>query len=140
MAIHRCKSFSLDLLKGRHDFENDTFRLALYSPAASFDSDTTAYTATNEIVATGYTAGGTALTLTTGYPKLEDQFGSVRFEDATWAISTPTTIGWALLYNATESNLAVCSIEINSVEIAGAVTVRFPISLPPIVQVRFPVT
>ena len=55
-----CTSFKKELLYGVHDFDNssgDTFKIALYTNSASFTAATTAYTTSNEVSGTGYTAG-----------------------------------------------------------------------------------
>jgi len=60
-----CTSFKVELLKGVHNFSaagGDTFKIALYTDAASFTAATTAYTASNEVVGAGYSAGGGTLT------------------------------------------------------------------------------
>ena len=54
-------SFKQELLQAKHDFTNssgDTYKLAMYTNSASFDASTTAYTTSNEISGTGYSAGG----------------------------------------------------------------------------------
>ena len=56
-----CTSFKQELLQAKHDFTNgsgDTFKLALYDNSASFNAATTAYTTSNEVSGTGYSAGG----------------------------------------------------------------------------------
>ena len=57
-----CTSFKVELMKGVHNFTTgtgNTFKLALYDNSASFTAATTAYTATNEVAASGsYSAGG----------------------------------------------------------------------------------
>ena len=56
-----CTSFKVELLKAEHDFDTATFKIALYSNAASLGADTTAYSTSNEITNTSgsaYTAGG----------------------------------------------------------------------------------
>ena len=48
-----------------HNFKNSggsTFNLALYTSSASLDQDTTAYTTSNEVSGTNYTAKGASLT------------------------------------------------------------------------------
>ena len=60
-----CTSFKQELLTATHNFTNstgNTFKLALYTNSASFTASTTAYTATNEVSGTGYSAGGGTLT------------------------------------------------------------------------------
>ena len=66
MAITQamCTSFKKELLEGVHNFKNSggsTFQLALYTSSASLDAATTAYTTSNEVSGTGYTAKGCLL-------------------------------------------------------------------------------
>jgi len=67
MAITQamCTSFKVELLAGDHDFDTDTFKIALYTSSATLDASTTAYSATNEVSGTGYSAGGNSLTVST---------------------------------------------------------------------------
>ena len=56
-----CTSFKKELLEAKHNFLNSggsTFNLALYTNSASFTAATTAYTSSNEVSGTGYTAKG----------------------------------------------------------------------------------
>jgi hypothetical protein len=56
-----CTSFKVEILKSVHNFTTgtgDTFKLALYDNSAAFTAATTAYTVTNEVSGTGYSAGG----------------------------------------------------------------------------------
>ena len=83
---YMCTSFKQEILVGTHNFTNSSgnqFRLALYTNSASFNAATTAYTATNEVSGTGYTAKGYALTNvtpttsgTTAYCDFGDTTGS----------------------------------------------------------------
>ena len=64
-----CTSAKLALLDGTMDFSSDTsqtFKIALYTSSATLNAETTAYITTNEVVGTGYTAGGVAITPTAG--------------------------------------------------------------------------
>ena len=68
MAIKQamCTSFKQALLDGEMDFSSDTsqtFKIALYTSSADLSASTTAYSTTNEISGTGYTAGGNTLTI-----------------------------------------------------------------------------
>lgn len=56
MAI--TKAFKQLLLES---IKTDTFKVALYTSSSTIDENTTVYTTTNEISATGYTAGGAVL-------------------------------------------------------------------------------
>jgi hypothetical protein len=102
-----CTSFKKELLFGVHDFDlanGDTFNIALYTNSASFDDSTTAYTATNEVSGTGYSAGGQALTnvdpTTSGTTAFTD------FADETWTTATITARG-ALIYNTTPNTTSI---------------------------------
>ena len=61
MAITTALSnaFKLELLKGNHDFDNDTFRVALIkeAPSGTFDATTVAYSelGSDQASGTGYT-------------------------------------------------------------------------------------
>lgn len=95
-----CTSFKVELLKGVHNFSasgGDTFKIALYTNAATLDASTTAYSATNEVSGTGYTAGGLALTNID--PTSSGTTAYLDFNDATWTSSTITARG-ALIYNS----------------------------------------
>jgi len=56
-----CNSFKQEILEGVHA-SADTYKIALYTDAATLGAATTAYSATNEVSGTGYTAGGETLT------------------------------------------------------------------------------
>ena len=91
-----------------HDFRptgGDTFKLALYTSSASIDANTTAYSATNEVSGTNYTAGGGSLTnlgVVTSNNTSSTGTGYTDFSDLTFANSTITARG-ALIYNSTPS-------------------------------------
>jgi len=110
MAISQvlCTSFKKELLEGTHDFVNDTFKIALYTSAATLNADTTAYTADNEVSGTGYVANHKALSAST--VASGDGVGFVNFSDATWASSSFTARG-ALIYNSSKSNKAVMVLD-----------------------------
>lgn len=93
-----------------HDLANDTLKMALYTSSASLDATTTAYSATNEVSGTGYTAGGAALTATAGYPQLDGSSAIMLFDDVTWSSATISGIAGALIYNTTNANKAVAVI------------------------------
>ena len=103
-------SFKAEILQGIHD-SADTYKIALYTSAATLGASTTAYSATNEVVGTGYTAGGTTLTgysvTTSGTTAILD------FADASWASATITARG-ALIYNSSKTNKAVYVLDFGS--------------------------
>jgi len=110
-----CTSFKKELLEGVHNFLNsggDTFKIALYTNSASFTAATTAYTTTNEVTGTNYTAGGN--TLTRVDPASSGTTAFTDFADTTWASSTITARG-AIIYNDTAAgNPAVVILDFGS--------------------------
>ncbi len=98
---YMCTSFKTELLTATHDFTNstgNTFKIALYDNNASFNASTTAYTASNEVSGTGYTATGETLTNVT--PTSSGTTAFTDFADVTWSSATITARG-ALIYNDT---------------------------------------
>jgi len=130
MAITQamCTSFKVQLLQGQHDFTNstgDAFKIALYTSSATLSAATTAYSATNEVSGTGYTAGGNTLTNVT--PTSSGTTAYVDFADTTWSSATITARG-ALIYNSSDSNKAVAVLDFGSdkTSTAGDFTIQFP--------------
>jgi hypothetical protein len=59
-------SFKVGILDGIFDFSSGTsqvFKIALYTSAATLGAGSVAYSVTNEVSGTGYTAGGNTLTI-----------------------------------------------------------------------------
>jgi hypothetical protein len=110
MAITQtvCTSFKKELLEGTHVFGSNTFKIALYTNAATLNADTTTYSTDNEVSGTNYTAGGVTLTAST--VASGDGVGFVNFSNATWASSSFTARG-ALIYNSSQSNKAVMVLD-----------------------------
>lgn len=103
-------SFKAELMLAVHDFRvgGDTFKLALYTSSASLDANTTAYTTTNEVVGTNYTAGGGTLVnlgVVTSNNNSSSGTGFTDFSDLTFANASITARG-ALIYNTTPSALS----------------------------------
>tara|TARA_R110001606_G_scaffold383825_2_gene546286 strand:+ start:1878 stop:2312 length:435 start_codon:yes stop_codon:yes gene_type:complete len=124
-----CTSFKKELMEAKHNFLNSggsTFRLALYTNSATFMAATTAYTSTNEVSGTNYTAKGNSLTrvdpTTSGTTALTD------FSDTTWSSATITARG-GLLYNDSVSGDPSCLVLDfggDKTSTAGDFTVQFP--------------
>lgn len=130
MAITQamCTSFKKELLEAVHNFKNsggDTFKIALYTSSATMSAATTAYSATNEISGTGYTAGGN--TLTRVDPSSSGTTGFTDFANTTWSSATITARG-ALIYNDTDSDKAVAVLDFGADKTAsgGDFTITFP--------------
>lgn len=120
--------FKLNLLKGLENFAAGTpytYKIALYTAFANLDSDTTAYTTTNEITGTGYTAGGEALTIISPDYNNPAKTAFVSFQPVTWSPASFTTRG-ALIYNST-TGAAVCVLNFGSDKVTTSTfTVQFP--------------
>ena len=98
---YMCTSFKTELMTGTHNFTastGNTFKLALYDNSASFTAATTAYTTSNEISGSGYSAGGGTLTNIT--PTSSSTTAFTDFDDLTFSTATITARG-ALIYNDT---------------------------------------
>jgi len=124
-----CTSFKKELMTATHDFTastGNTFKLALYTNSASFDASTTAYTATNEVSGTGYSAGGGTLTNIT--PTTSGTTAFADFSDLTFSTATITARG-ALIYNDTaagDPSVVVLDFGGDKTSTAGDFTIVFP--------------
>ena len=125
-----CTSFKVQLMQGVHNFTTgtgNTFKLALYDNSASFTAATTAYTATNEVTASGsYSAGGGALTNVT--PTSSGTTAFTDFADLSFTSATITAFG-ALIYNDTAAgDPAVCVLDFGGAKTStsGTFTIIFP--------------
>jgi len=110
-------------MNGTFDFSTDTFYMALYTNAASLDAATTAYTSSGEVVATGYTAGGLALTVAqTPTVGNSGNTAYISFNNAVW--TSALTARGALIYT---SGGAVCVLDFGSDKTSSTTfTVQFP--------------
>ncbi len=119
-----CNSYKQEILEGVHS-NADTYKLALFTSAATLGATTTAYSTTNEASGTGYTAGGATLTgLSTG---LASGTAYLTFSDPSWASSTITARG-CLIYNASKGNKAVAVFDFGAdvTSTNGTFTVDLP--------------
>jgi O-acetylhomoserine/O-acetylserine sulfhydrylase-like pyridoxal-dependent enzyme len=130
-------SFKVEILDGIHNFGTgvirasaaaDTFKIALYTASASLDATTTAYSTSNEVVGTGYVAGGNTLVISQ-VPTSTGTTAFLDFSDSSWTNSTITARG-ALIYNSTQSNKAVAVLDFGGDKVTSAqtFTVIFPSS------------
>ena len=112
-----------------HNFKNsggNTFNAALYTSSASLGAATTAYTTSNEVTGTGYTAKGNSLTRvdpsTSGTTALTD------FADTTWSSSTISARG-AMIFNDSASgdpSVVILDFGADKTSTAGDFTIAFP--------------
>jgi hypothetical protein len=132
MAISQamCTSFKVGILGGDFDFSSGTaqvFKIALYTSSATLDATTTAYSVTNEVAGTGYSAGGNTLTISTN-PTSSGTTAFLDFADTTWSAATITARG-ALIYLAnggTNPAVAVLDFGSDKTSTAGDFTIQFP--------------
>ena len=131
MAIKQamCTSFKQALLDGEMDFSSDTsqtFKIALYTSSADLSASTTAYSTTNEISGTGYTAGGNTLTIAS-ISTTSGTTAFVDFSDTSWTSSSITARG-ALIYKSggTDPSIAVLDFGEDKSSVSGTFTVTFP--------------
>ena len=122
----QCTIFKQNLLSGLENFATGTtqvYKIALYTADAELNAATLVYTTLNEVVGTGYVAGGNVLT-----PIVPASSGStayVSFNNAIWLASSFLCRG-ALIYNDT-TNAAVAVLDFGSDKTAsGTFTVTFP--------------
>jgi hypothetical protein len=125
-----CTSFKVGILAADFDFGSgttQTFKIALYTSAATLGASTTAYTTSNEVTGTGYTAGGEVLTISQ-VPTSSGTTAFLDFSDVTWSTATITARG-ALIYlfnGTTNPAVAVLDFGGDKTSTAGNFTIQFP--------------
>jgi len=119
-------SFKAELYQGIHDLTTDVIKIALYTASANLNETTTAYSVSTagQVVATGYTAGGSILTPITvsssGYTAY------VGFPNISWTAAL--TARCALIYNDTVAGKpSVAVLDFGSDKTS---TVTFTITMP----------
>lgn len=141
MAITTALSnaFKLELLKGNHDFDNDTFRVALIkeSPTGTFGAATVAYSdlGSDQASGSGYTSTfdtvstGAAAAIATGYPQMDGTTAVMDFDDAVFTSVTVQADG-CILYNPNADSaanvIAVFDFGGTVSATAGDFTIQFP--------------
>jgi hypothetical protein len=122
-------SFAQELLKGSHDFINDTIKLALYEAGsgAPYAVSSTIYesSVSNQVSGTGYTTGGNTL----GSPVVANQtnVATLTFAQTQW---TSATFGAAFgaIYNNSASDKLVVVLDFGGTKSCsnGTFTITFP--------------
>ena len=124
-----CTSFKKELMEAVHNFKNsggNTFNIALYTNSASFTAATTAYTTSNEVSGTGYTAKGASLTrvdpTTSGTTAFPD------FADVTFGSSSITARGALIFNDSASGDPTVCVLDFggDKASTSGDFTIVFP--------------
>ena len=125
-----CTSFKKELMTATHNFTSsggNTFNIALYDNSASFTAATTAYTSSNEISGTNYTAKGQALNPVT--PVASSTTALVDFADEVFSNVTISSVRGALIFNDSASgDPSVCVLDFGADKAAssGDFTIVFP--------------
>ena len=122
-------SFAQELLKGSHDFINDTIKIALYSAGsgAPYTVSSTIYesSVSNQVSGTGYTTGGNTL----GSPVVANQtnVATLTFAQTQW---TSATFGaaYGVIYNDTDGDKLVVVLDFGGTKSCsnGTFTITFP--------------
>ena len=116
-------SFKTELYQAIHNLATDTLKVALYTANADLNQATTVYSSTNEVVASGYTAGGQVMT---GVTIQSDGYTAyVNWANVSW--STAVTARCALIYNVTQGNKSVAILDFGSDKTS---TTTFLITMP----------
>lgn len=116
-------SFKKELYTAVHNLATDTIKIALYTGNADLNEDTTVYSATNEVVAAGYTAGGETMTgvaiSSSGY------VAYANWNNVSWTAAL--TARCALIYNVTQGNKSIAVLDFGSDKTS---TATFTITMP----------
>ena len=124
-----CTSFKVEVLKGVHTFTaaSNVFKLALYTNSATLNAATTAYTSSNEVTGTNYTAKGQFVTTVT--PVASGTTALVDMADEIFSNVTISSVRGALIYNeAVSGDPSVCVLDFGADKGAssGDFTIVFP--------------
>ena len=124
-----CNSFKVEILKAVHNFTastGNTFNLALYTSSATLGAGTTAYTTSEEITGTGYTAKGNALTSVT--PVADGTTAVCDFADTSFTSATFTANGCLIFNDSATGDPAVCAVAFGGDKTvsSGTFTIQFP--------------
>jgi hypothetical protein len=121
-----CDSFKTGLMNGTFDFTSGVFYMALYTNAATLNASTSAYTSTGEVVASGYTAGGLALTIAqTPTVGSSGNTAYISFNNAVW--TSALTARGALIYKVGAGG-GVCVLDFGADKTSTTTfTVQFPV-------------
>lgn len=123
-------SFRSEMLQGIHDLDTDVLKLALYTGSANLYPTTTIYTTTDEVVASGYTAGGavlTGVTISTGtVSTTEPAVVYVTFNNLVF--SAALTARGALIYNSSKADRSIAILDFGSDKTS---TTTFTVQMPP---------
>lgn len=115
-------SFKKELYEGVHNLTTDVLKIALYTASADLNESTTAYSTSNEVTGTGYTAGGVSMT---GVTVSSDGFTAyVDFADVVFGAAV--TARCALIYNSSKANRSIAVLDFGSDKTSANFTITMP--------------
>ena len=129
MALTQCQtdSFKAELYEAVHDLLTDVIKVALYTDNATLNQSTTVYTSTDEVVASGYTAGGeimTGITINTATtPSTHTTY--INFANVSWTAAL--TARGALIYNSSKGDKSIAVLDFGADKTS---TTTFLITMP----------
>jgi hypothetical protein len=131
-------SFRSDIVQGSQNLSANTLKMALYTSYATLNPSTTAYTTTDEVVGTGYTAGGVTITGVTISTDVATNTVYISFNNVSWPGASFTARG-ALIYNSTQSNKSIAVLDFGSDKLFTAAnnTVTMPVNSASTALLRF---
>jgi len=124
-------TFKKELLTATHNFSasgGNSFKLCLYTTAASLDATTATFTTTAQVPASGsYTLTGAALTNVEPANK-GTTVGATDFADISFTTASIAARG-AMIYNDTNGDKTVCTLDFGGTKTSTGGT--FQITFPP---------
>jgi hypothetical protein len=119
--------FKSDILTKAQNLNTDTIKAALYLASGSLSGATTAYSSTNEVSGTGYTAGGVTVTNGTVATSGTGAYWTPGANIVYTGVTLTTAFDTVLLYSTTASNHAIGTWTFGSQTVtAGNVTLTMP--------------
>ena len=140
MAIQQglTTSFKNQLLLAEQNLSTDVLWIALYTAFSDIGPNTTVYTTDNEVVGSGYTAGGQQLqNITIGVSS--DGVIFIDFDNVVWPAASFTARG-ALIYNVTQANASIAVLDFGADKtcVNQTFTVTMPANTSTTALIRFP--
>ena len=122
-------SFAQELLKGSHDFVNDTINIALYEAGSGspYDVNATVYSSgvSNQVTGTGYTTNGKVLQ--NAVVANQTNVATLTFAQTQW---TSATFGaaYGVIFNDTDGDKLVVVLDFGGTKSCsnGTFTITFP--------------
>lgn len=141
MAIQQglTNSFKQDMLQAGQNIVADTLYMALYTALSDIGPLTTEYTTTNEVVGTGYPAGGVQVLGAVLGTDVQSGTVYVNFDDVPFPGANFVARG-ALIYNTSKSNKSVAVLDFGSDKTFSATsnTVTMPANTATTALIRLP--